>query len=245
MFPPVRISVLVVASHPQTILGLAQAMLKFGYQIMTAYPDEAELQKIRKAQPNVVVLRPPTAPDEARACLDLVRSHFIDRDVPVIACVSSQAEESGVRERLGEIPVVTGSPLQLNDLYSRIQEMFHLARRRELRISMEMIVGHRVSPAAEDAYYDYDTMVSLSMNGCFIRTDEPYPIGSPVELVFSVGGGAESLRAIGRVCRHGSGSAETEEGMGVSFENISALDRSRLESFLMTHLGSAELPLGL
>ena len=36
MRPPI----LVIARQSATLLGLAQAVLKFGYQIVTAYPEE-------------------------------------------------------------------------------------------------------------------------------------------------------------------------------------------------------------
>ena len=42
---------LVIAQHPRTLLGLAQAMLKFGYQIMTANPTDNELERIANPRP--------------------------------------------------------------------------------------------------------------------------------------------------------------------------------------------------
>jgi hypothetical protein len=138
-----RPAVLVVACQSLTLLGLAQALLKFGYQLITAYPDETELKRAGKVHPALVVLRPPLEEEERRTCLDAVKKHFRDRGIPVLTCVSIPEEADSVRAVLGEVPVLTGSPIRLNDLYARIQEMFKVARRKDLRITAELVVAHR------------------------------------------------------------------------------------------------------
>ena len=110
------------------------ALLKFGYQLITAYPDDVELKRAEKVQPALVVLRPPLEEEERRPCLEAVKRHFRDRGIPVLACVAIPEESESVRAVLGDVPVLTGSPIRLNDLYARIQEMFKVARRKELRI---------------------------------------------------------------------------------------------------------------
>jgi Tfp pilus assembly protein PilZ len=239
-----RPAVLVVARQSLTLLGLAQALLKFGYQLITAFPDLTELERAARVHPSLVVLRPPLEEEERRTCLQAIKKQFRDRGIPVLACVSIPEEAASVRAVLGEVPVLTGSPIRLNDLYGRIQEMFKVARRKELRITAELVVAHREPGVYTEDFFYYDTLTSLSLGGCFIRTESPYPVGSNIELVFCMGSASESLKVMGKVQRHGDGTG-SGNGMGVRFEAISSETAARLESYLMNHLGTMELPASL
>jgi hypothetical protein len=241
MRPPV----LIIARQSGTLLGLAQAVLKFGYQIVTAHPEPGEIERAERVQPALVILRPP-ADAEARAkCLDLVKKRFRGRGIPVLACVAGAQEEQDVRAALGQIPVLSGSPLRLNDLYLRMHELFDLAARRELRIRAELAVAHREPGIYSDDHYNYDTIRSLSLGGCFIESQVPYPVDTAIELVFCVGSGSRSLRLKGKVIRVGKGDSGAEVGMGVQFLPLPADDRSVLEGFLMSQLGTLDLPAAL
>ncbi len=239
-------TILIVAVELEALLGLAQAMLKFGYQIGTARPDPDELDKGAQMQPGLVVLRPPGDAKERTACLGLVRTHLHKRGVPVLACVADDAEEREVHEILPGIPTLVGRPIRLNDLYKRMQGMFDLARRGQLRISTEQIVAHREPGLYQKDFYYYDTMRSLSLEGCFIESQTPYAVGTQVEMVFCVGNASRSLRIAGSVSRVAEpGEQGKWKGMGIKFENLSDSNRSALESFLMNQLGTLDLPTAL
>jgi Tfp pilus assembly protein PilZ/CheY-like chemotaxis protein len=238
----VRPPVLVVARQSTTLLGLAQAVLKFGYQIVTAYPDPVELERAERVGPALVLLRPPAEPEARKRCLDLIKVRFRDRGLPVMACVANAQEEEETRAVLGRIPVLVGSPLQLNDLYLRMHEMFDLAKRKELRIRADLAVAHREPGIYTNDFYHYDTIRSLSLGGCFIETQTPYSVGTQIEMVFCVGSGSRSLCLKGKVCRNGKGDSGAETGMGVQYDALPDRERDILESFLMSHLGTLDLP---
>lgn len=238
MRPPI----LIVARQSATMLGLAQAVLKFGHQLVTAYPEPIEVERAERLGPTMVVVRPPAEPEARKRCCDLIKARFKDRGIPVIACVANAEEEQDVRSILGSIAILVGSPLKLNDLYLRMNEMFDLARRRELRIRAELVVAHREPGGLATDHYNYDTMRSLSVGGCFIETATPYPIGSPIEVAFCVGAGSRSLNIKGKVIRVGKGDYGNATGMGVKFDHLGEAERSMLESFLMSHLGTLDLP---
>jgi Tfp pilus assembly protein PilZ/AmiR/NasT family two-component response regulator len=238
----VRPPVLIVARQSATLLGLAQAVLKFGYQIVTAYPDDAEIERAARVGPALVVVRPPAEEEARRRCLLLVQQHFKRVGMPILVCVSSKEEEQEVRGLLEGVPTLVGSPLKLNDLYLRMHEMFDLAKRKELRIRTELAVAHREPGLYAADYFNYDTLRSLSAGGCFIETKTPYPIGTAIEMVFCVGVGSRSLRLTGKVIRNGRGDTDAEIGMGVEFAEISDGERSMLEGYLMSQLGTLDLP---
>ena len=238
MRPPI----LIVARQSATLLGLAQAVLKFGYQIVTAYPEAVELDRAERVGPALVLVRPPAEPDQRRRCLDLIKVRFRDKGLPILACVATDLEQQEVRAALGNVPVLVGSPLKLNDLYLRMHEMFDLAKRRELRIRADLAVAHREQGIYTNDFYNYDTIRSISLGGCFVETQAPYPVGTAIEMVFCVGSGSRSLQLKAKVCRNGKGDSGAESGMGVQFEDATDQQREILESFLMGHLGTMDLP---
>ena len=138
-----------------------------------------------------------------------------------------------------------GSPLRLNDLYLKIQEVFATDRRRQLRIRTEMAVAHREPGMYADDRFKYDSMTSLALGGCYVRTNAPLPIGTRVEMVFSVGRTERSIRALGVVQRHGSPKTSEAPGMGIEFEALPEPGRSALETFLLDQLGTLDLPAAL
>jgi Tfp pilus assembly protein PilZ len=187
-------------------------------------------------------VRPPAEPEARKKCLDMIKARFRDKGLPVLACVSNNVEETDVRAALGTVPVLVGSPLKLNDLYLRMHEMFDLAKRRELRIRADLAVAHRELGIYTNDFYNYDAIRSLSLGGCFVETQAPYPVGTSIEMVFCVGSGSRSLRLKGRVCRNGKGDSGAETGMGVEFQSVPDQEKGILESFLMSHLGTLDLP---
>jgi Tfp pilus assembly protein PilZ len=217
-------------------------VLKFGHQIVTAYPEAVEIERAERIGPSMVIVRPPAEAETRRRCLELVKARFRDRGTPVIACVATPVEEQDVKSILGTVPVLVGSPLRLNDLYVRMNEMFDLAKRRELRIRAELAVAHREPGVYHQDHYNYDTIRSLSIGGCFIETSTPYPTGTPIEMVFCVGAGSRSLNLKGKVIRVGKGDLGAAEGMGVQFDPMPEGERSLLESYLMSNLGTLDLP---
>jgi CheY-like chemotaxis protein len=237
--------ILIVAPQLEILLGLSQALLKFGYQIMTAYPEPDDLERGARMRPSLVILRPPAGSEERARCLGLIRSDFLKRGVAVLALVTSDEEGEAVQKEARNIQVLLGKPLRLNELYLRLQNIFENARRRELRIRTELAVAHREPGIYREDFYNYDTITSLSMGGCYIKADAPHPVGTRIEIVFCVGSGTQSIRTFGVVRRHGQGDSGEPSGMGVEFEPLTDANREALETFLMSQLGTADMPSAL
>lgn len=234
-------TVMIVADRLPVTLGLAQAILKFGYQITTARPEADDLDRALQSQPNLMLLCPPAEAPQEGACLGLVKTRFLGKGVPLLVCVATPDAATRVREHLGAVEIVAGTPLRLNELYSRVQALLDLANRRELRIGTELVVAHReVGVYTEDFFY-YDTIRSLSLGGCFVQTEALYPIGTEIEMVFCVGSASRSIKTRGTVRHHGQG-AGANAGMGIEFQGMSDSDRGALGSFLLSQMGTPGLP---
>ena len=235
--------VLIIASRHEILMGLSQALLKFGYQVMTSHPVAEEIDRGVRVRPALLVLRPPETKTDLAPCLALVRDRFADRSVPVLACVATGPEGEKVRAGLGGCGLLVGARLKLNDLYLRLQEVFDLVRRRELRITTEIVVAHHKPGGQGEVPFRYDPMTSLSMGGCFIRTGDPYPEGSGVEIVFCPGEAARTVRLRGTVRRHGrTAGGEGRPGMGIRFEPMAPEARGLLEAYLLGEIGTPGMP---
>ena len=171
-----------------------------------------------------------------------MRKYFHEQGTPIIACASTPDEEEAILEQLPEIQVLVGSPLKLNELHARVQELLRMANRRELRVKTEMVVAHREPDLYQDDFYFYDTLTSLSSGGCFIQTDDSYSIGSDIERILCLDGRSASLSIRGKVCRVSTLEEHGECGMGVEFGEIPRETQETLETFLLSQLGNLEFP---
>ncbi len=238
-----RRTVLVVASHCEVFLGLVQALLRFGYSIQTAYPLEAELDRAVRSNPDLAVVRPPSAGPDLQAFVEVIRTRVESKKIPILACVAAAAEEKFITDNLPSAKVLTGATLKLNELYGRVQDLLNLAARRELRITSELALAHREPGMYQEDFFYYDTILSLSQSGCFIKTDNPYAVGTTIEMIFFVGTPARKISATGRVCHQGEESGRSKRrGMGIQFEKLSPDDRAALDAFLLAQIGSSGMP---
>lgn len=236
-------TILVVSRNQKFLLGMSQALLKFGYPVMTSTPEAGALEQLTATPPSLVLANPPHPEAERRQCLDLVQAHYMKKGIPVMVCVATQEEGAAVQEYVRGVHLLAGNPVRLNDLYTRLQTLFEMAQRRELRITTELAVAHREAELYQDDFYYYDTITSLSVGGCFIRTRSPYAIGTRLEMVFCAGSASRSVKLRGNVVHHGHPNPGAPAlGMGIQFEELSPADRSSLESYLISQMGMADMP---
>ena len=66
---------------------------------------------------------------------------------------------------------------------------------------------------------------TLGLGGLFIRTNEPPPTGTTIQLLIDISGGGVRARAIVRNIKPG-------EGMGVDIVSMNPEDRARLSNFV-------------
>jgi Tfp pilus assembly protein PilZ len=232
-----------VSQEDEFLRGMSTTLVKFGYSARTSPAREDALAQAGEVQTDAVVLDPPRDPGERKLCLDAVRAVFLNNGVQVLVCAPTQEEGDDTQARVRGAQVIVGSPLRLNDLYIRIQRMFDLVHRRELRISADLAVAHR--PVSEEGPYwcAYDLVISLSPGGCFIRSPGPYPVGTSIQVEFCLGGVANRAQVTGHVCHHGHGRRSAPpSGMGIQFETMGYSDRALIEAFVIEQLGAPAFP---
>ena len=101
-------------------------------------------------------------------------------------------------------------------------------RRDELRVAV-----NREFASIEEFITEYVTNISRS--GVFIRSDDPLPVGTPVDLKFSViAPDFETIEGIGEVVRVTPPGGPHPAGMGVVFRQLSEYSKTLLDRLLTT-----------
>lgn len=86
-------------------------------------------------------------------------------------------------------------------------------------------------------------VTNISRSGVFIRSDEPLPVGTRVQLRFTVlMDGPETIEGVGEVVRTVAESSGNPAGMGVVFVSLSAVSRQLVERILIRGPGPSRAP---
>jgi uncharacterized protein (TIGR02266 family) len=111
-------------------------------------------------------------------------------------------------------------------------EPLHVEKRQEPRVEV-----NREFSSIEEFITEY--VSDISRTGVFIRSDDPLPVGTKVDLKFTViAGDFETIEGIGEVVRVvGPGDGAT--GMGVVFTELTSYSQKLVDG-LLTRAGSSE-----
>jgi len=72
----------------------------------------------------------------------------------------------------------------------------------------------------------------INEGGLFIETEKPRPTGTEVAMRFNLPGGEEPLQTIGRVVWVRSAGGSVPPGMGIEFDELTAVDRQRINDMI-------------
>ena len=108
------------------------------------------------------------------------------------------------------------------------QRRFHRAR-------IPLLVQYRFSPSEP---YTTDYSADLSRGGMFIRTNEPYPIGTVMDLQFVSRDGQRVIQGRGRIVRVIKNDAES--GQAIEFIGFSGDDADYLSQLVKQQQGKDE-----
>lgn len=101
------------------------------------------------------------------------------------------------------------------------------------RIPIQMLVDYR-----SGGNYLFDFCRDMGTGGVFIETTKPLPVGSDLELTFTIPDSKETLSTTGRVIWAQPPVADRKDisvGMGVQFANFSEHHRRTLDQFIQRY----------
>ena len=89
----------------------------------------------------------------------------------------------------------------------------------------------RIDYATVDEIFSEFTR-DINEGGVFVETEKPHQAGTEVAMQFHLPGTGDVLQTVGRVVRVSSGSQANPSGMGIEFDELTASDRSKIDSIV-------------
>lgn len=194
-------------------LPLARAILgRIGYAIvpLEEWASNAALQEL---SPECGIIDP--------ARIDELPSDRPFDRLPLVLITGREGAELDDPRVLGAVQ----RPAGLHELYRLLQ----LALEEHPRSSPRVPTNLPARLQRDDRSFS-GSVLSLSENGCLLRTPEPVPLGSQLEISFELPQG-------GRIQTRAQSSYQLVPDLGLVFERTHALDRQAILSFVERQLG--------
>lgn len=207
--------VIVSLARPSAYVPLSRAILgRMGYAIVPleewqGFPETA------KREPGLCLV-------EDRMLDQFPTDAPFDR-LPVLLLSGRDSRETSDRRVIGAI----SQPAGLHELYRLLQQVLEPCPRGALRVPTNLQATLRGG-----ARQWVGSMLSLSENGCLLRTPEPVPLGSQLEIAFE-------LPRAGRIETRAEASYQLNPDLGIVFQSTPAASRHAIRSFVEEHLAAA------
>lgn len=223
----------VVVDDSPFFLELLEATLRgAGHRVRTTTSPTRALELLEERLPDLLIVDLVMPELSGFDLLARVRERWSARDLPALAVTDVLAQDAE-RETLRAL----GCEACVNKLAPPDHVLFRVSGalfprshegRRHRRLAVSLDVQVRIGRSTSFAY-----SYTLSAEGMFVRSTDPPPPGTRVELSFALATSARSLRVTGEVVRQSRRTTETSPaGFAVRFTQVSDEDRQALRLFL-------------
>ena len=213
--PEERRRLIISIARPSAFVPLSRAILgRMGYAIVPLEEWQTYPPLSKKA--------PLLALVDDRMFASVPASEPFDR-LPILLLTGRDASRIEDRRVLGAI----SQPAGLHEIYRLLQQILEPQPRGALRIPTNLPARMR---GADREWTG--SVLSLSENGCLLRTPEPMPLGSAVELSFE-------LPRAGRIETRAEASYQLIPDFGLVFQSTPAASRNAIRSFVEESLAAA------
>jgi hypothetical protein len=206
---------IVSIARPTAFVPLSRAILgRMGYAILPieewdAYPPLAKKEPLLALVDDRLMASLPTAPP-------------FDR-LPILLLTGREPGRFEDRRVLGAI----SQPAGLHELYRLLQQVLEPHPRGALRIPTNLPARMRGADREWSG-----SLLSLSESGCLLRTPEPMPLGSALDLSFE-------LPRVGLIETRAEASYQLLPDFGLVFQSTPAACRNAIRSFVEEQLAAA------
>ncbi len=205
---------LISLARPTAYVPLARAILaRMGFAIVPL-EEWREHPGLQRKQPALLIV-------DERMLGDIPTGSEFDR-TPIILLTGKQGVTSADRRILGAVQ----QPAGLHELYRLIQLAVEGTPRGSVRIPTNLPVRVR-----EQGREFRGSLLSLSENGCLLRTTEPIGLGSRLEVSFE-------LPRVGRLDLEAESSYQLLPDMGLVFERTPAQSRKAILEYVSEQLAA-------
>jgi len=221
--------VLVVDSDANELYSTAMLLQRFEYNVCTARNADEAIEMGSVALPRLIIC---DLPLKGRSGLDLLRmlkENPRTTQVPVIIKASDPSPEVD-RQCLEAGAVLLRKPVQAEDLYRLVQLTIENNPREHIRIYTRLPVMANNKPL--DCGGEGECATVLSLQGMYVRTLKPSPVGSKLSLKVVI---KERTIAIDAMVLHSHRFGEgpfLEPGMGLKFTSMATEDLDFIRQFI-------------
>jgi CheY-like chemotaxis protein len=165
--------VLVVDSDPQGLVSLSRILQRLDYHVCTAVTAEEALEMAKVAVPSLVITDVSLSGMNGFELIQYLKQEPATAGVPVIVKTGQLTRELDQLCRQAGAEACVQRPVQVEDLYRKVQTAIEPKPRSHIRISTLLPVFINKRPLDLG---DGECASMLSAHGMYIRTKNPYPV---------------------------------------------------------------------
>lgn len=222
-----------IADDMETFVMYASLLIRrMGFEVLTASNGMEALQLIKACEPDVVLLDNQMPKLTGIEVLEHMRDDETIKDVQVVMLsLDASTETYDKCMDLGCVDFLT-KPIQVKAFHSALEKCVKLAggpSRRHLRADY----SEKISLICDNEKQNLFS-VSISEGGIFIRSTNPLPVGTELDLSIPLHGD-KPVTARGKVMYKKGVYGERHKispGMGIEFTDISPDDSARISLFI-------------
>ena len=219
--------VLVISRTSVSRMRLGIIFKRLGFEPLISETTNEGIELARNNSPSLIFFDTDLPKKELQSVLMVLKSETSTKDLPLIVTTSQRnAPDQDSLLALGCTEVVT-MPVDVTQVFQMLGNVFGLMRK-SLRVPALIVVA-----VVKERYERTLDCTNISETGMFLRTDEPIPEKTfvNVNFVFPLRDQEFDLKAI--VERTVSPDEnEKEPGMGIKFLDISETDRQEIRRFI-------------
>jgi two-component system, OmpR family, alkaline phosphatase synthesis response regulator PhoP len=221
--------VLVVDSDPPSLVALSRILQRLDYHVCTAGTAEEALDMVKVSVPYLVLTDMSLPGMNGFELIQCLKQDPATVGIPVIVKTGQLTPALDQMCRQAGAEACVQKPVQIEDLYRKVQAAIEPKPRSHIRISTLLPVCVNNRPL-DLGSCEYASM--LSANGMYIRTQNPYPVKMKVLVQIELPKRTVSADAKVVYCHTLGQGPHGSPGMGLYFVEITPEDQDYIRNYV-------------
>lgn len=230
---PSEISILFAHTNPTFLMYVGILVQRLGYKVYLARDGVEAISLAKETKPAVALMQCEMPKLSGLSCLSMIRKDPQIGSLPVL--ILDEGLSEGTRSEFAQLGATgfLSVPLNISEFYLAVQQsLSHSVKRRYFRAPVRLKVMVECGADRRELF-----ATNVSADGMFLRTVDPFTVGSRMTLTFTVddedpievNGEVVSIRGLAR-------QLEKEPGMGIRFVDIAEDSKYRLSYCLLREI---------
>ena len=225
---------IILADDNNTFLMYVGLLLKrFGIKVSPARNGLEALKMIKTTPPDIIMLDVHMETVDGISVLRHIKSDGAIAQIPVIMISKDMSPETINTCRRHGCSDYLFKPIKVDKLHESIQRAFFAGNGSPIRRCIRTACAKKISVYSDGVKYDLHTEM-LSGGGVYVRKEKPLPIGSDVEVKFTLESSKE-LKLKGKIIytKETCGDlSNLSPGMAIQFYGLSSREREDMNNFV-------------